>query len=203
MARRRETKALGTTEVARICHVTPPTVGRWIEEGKLPSFTTGGGHRRVWVADLVAFLREHNIPVPLDLESTVEIRVLIVDDEPSIRKFIATVIGTIDRAIEVHEAADGFEAGHKVASLLPRVVILDLRLPGVDGYRVCEMIRSDDKLKDIHILAVSGHSVEEARARVLSAGADDFFPKPFDADELRTKLTDVFLRAGVTKTDGR
>ncbi|MEK7704558.1 MAG: helix-turn-helix domain-containing protein, partial [Myxococcota bacterium] len=64
MGRKRETKALGTTEVARICHVTPPTVGRWIEDGKLPSFTTGGGHRRVWVADLVAFFREHNIPVP-------------------------------------------------------------------------------------------------------------------------------------------
>ncbi len=200
MGRKRETKALGTTEVARICHVTPPTVGRWIEDGKLPSFTTGGGHRRVWVADLVAFLREHNIPVPQDLESAVGCKVLIVDDEPTIRQLIAAVIDTIDHGIEVHEAVDGFEAGHKVASLAPRVVILDLRLPGLDGYRVCEMIRADKNMNGVHILAVSGHSVEEARARVLEAGADDFFPKPFDADQLRTKLTEVFTRAGVLKS---
>lgn len=203
MARKRATKALGTTEVARICHVTPPTVGRWIEDGKLPSFTTGGGHRRVWVADLVGFLREHNIPVPADLESAVDCKVLIVDDEPTIRQLIAAVIVTIDDAIAVHEAADGFEAGQKVASLIPRVVILDLRLPGVDGYRVCEMIRADEKTKDVHILAVSGHSIEEARARVLAAGADDFFPKPFDAEQLRAKLTEVFSRAGVLKNDDR
>jgi len=197
MSKRSDSKAFGTTEVARVCHVTPPTVGRWIEDGKLPSFTTGGGHRRVWASDLVAFLREHNIPVPAALESWAHAKVVIVDDEPAVRRLIARVISDLDSAIEVHEAADGFEAGHKIASLVPRVVVLDIRLPGIDGYKVCEMIRSNDRLKQTLILAVSGHDPEESHKRALEAGADDFFAKPFDAVQLREKLRHFFRRAGV------
>jgi CheY-like chemotaxis protein len=63
----------------------------------------------------------------------------------------------------MHEAAEGFKAGHKVASLMPCVVVLDLRLPGVDGYKVCETIRTNDQLKQTRILAVTGRDAEESQ----------------------------------------
>src|SRR5262245_52489393 len=150
-------RTFGTHDIARICHVTPPTIGRWIEEGKLPSFKTGGGHRRVWDVDLVSFLKNHNIPVPDELQAADGLKILIVDDESEMRRFIVRVIKKNYPQAEIHEAADGFEAGHKIASALPALIILDLRLPGVDGFKVCQTVRADERLKEIKVLAITGY----------------------------------------------
>lgn len=189
-------KALGTHGIAKICHVTPATVARWIEEGKLPSFTTGGGHRRVWSRDLITFLHEHNVPVPQELMSGGAPRILIVDDEAMVRRLIVRVLqGAVPQA-EIHEAVDGFEAGQKISTLLPAIIVLDLRLPGLDGLKVCRMIRSDDRLRNARILAVSGHDPEESREQVLAAGGDDFLAKPFRTDELVDKIKGLLAVAG-------
>lgn len=179
-------KAFGTHDIARICQVTPPTIGRWIEEGKLPSFKTAGGHRRVWGEDLAIFLKSHNIPVPAELNLSTPI--LIVDDEPEMRRFIRRVITTSFPELEVHEAGDGFEAGHKITTILPALVILDLRLPGMDGFKVCRTVRADPAFKNLKILAISGVGVEEAKRQILEAGADYFMPKPFGPEELAERL---------------
>lgn len=182
-------KAFGTHDIARICQVTPPTIGRWIEEGKLPSFKTAGGHRRVWGDDLAAFLRSHNIPVPPELDLSQ--RVVIVDDEPEVRKFVRRILSEQFPELEIHEASDGFEAGHKIATVLPALVILDLRLPGVDGFKVCRTVRADPTYKNVKILAISGVGVEEAKDQILAAGADAFLPKPFTPQELVAHLVKV------------
>lgn len=179
-------RTFGTHDIARLCQVTPPTIGRWIGEGKLPSFKTAGGHRRVWDTDLVKFLHSHNLPVPSELTSVP--RILIVDDEAGIRQFIHRVISGRFPGVELHEAGDGFEAGQKVATLLPHLVILDLRLPGMDGFKVCRSVRSNPVFKDVKILAITGVGVEDSRKQILDAGADAFLPKPFEADELSAQL---------------
>jgi CheY-like chemotaxis protein len=189
-------RTYGTHEIARICHVTPPTIGRWIEEGKLPSFTTGGGHRRVWDLDLVLFLKNHNIPLPPDLIGVELERFLIVDDEPEMRRFVSRALQKHFPQAEIHEAGDGFEAGHKIASLRPALVILDLRLPGMDGFKVCRTVRGDPTLKGVKILAITGFGVDESRRQILEAGADGFLPKPFGPDELVAKLRE-FLPAPI------
>lgn len=177
-------KAFGTYDIAKICHVMPATIGRWIEEGKLPSFKTGGGHRRVWDSDLVTFLRSHNIPVPPVLASAGALSVLVVDDEKSVRRSVQKILEASYPGVQIYEAEDGFEAGHKVTELAPQLVLLDLRLPGVDGVKVCKMIRANSNLKKIKILAMSGYNVDQAKAEVLDAGADDFIGKPFDPENL-------------------
>lgn len=181
-------KAFGTHEIARACQVTPPTVIRWMEEGKLVFFTTGGGHRRVWDTDLAAFMRLHNIPVPAALEAGTKLRFLIVEDDAEYRKLLGRLLGAAYPEAEIAEAADGFEAGHKVYSFLPTLITLDLHLPGVDGFKICELIRGTADLKGIKILAVTAFGTDDARARVLEAGADDFLCKPFEAAVLNKKL---------------
>ncbi|MFC1521521.1 response regulator [Elusimicrobiota bacterium] len=188
-------EAYGTYEIAKICRVTPPTVGRWVEDGKLPSFTTGGGHRRVWAADLVAFLNEHHIPIPDDLSDTKPasnaLKVLIVDDESETRRLITRLLQQINETVEIHEAGDGFEAGHKVASLIPHLVVLDIRLPGVDGLKVCKMIRDDDNLKNTRILTISAHDPEASKQQSIDAGADDFMAKPFNINDFAAKIKEL------------
>jgi CheY-like chemotaxis protein len=182
-------KAFGTYEIANICDVTPSTVGNWIEKGLIPTFTTGGGHRRVWTDDLVKFLHAHNIPIPDALKNIENPKILIVDDEEHIRKLISRSLKKTYPDVEIHEAADGFEAGQKLATIVPFLVLLDLKLPGMDGFKVCELIRNSTKLKSVKVLAISGHNTEEYRARSLASGADDFLGKPFSVLELMEKIT--------------
>lgn len=187
-------KAFGTHDIARLCNVTPPTVINWIEEGKMPFFTTGGGHRRVWDTDLLAFIRRHNMPVPPELAARAKLVILIVDDEEQNRKFISRVIKGSYPDAEISEAIDGFEAGHKIHTLLPALVILDIQLPKVNGLKVCEMIRADQNLRNIRILAITGCDIEESKPRILEAGADDFLGKPFSIQELNEKIKTLLAK---------
>ncbi|MFA6092780.1 MAG: response regulator [Elusimicrobiota bacterium] len=194
-------RAYGTTDIARMCYVTPPTVGRWIEEGKLPCFRTAGGHRRVWDKDLIEFLKVHGMPVPRSLLAGRIFRVLIVDDEAQVRKTLKRQLSTLYPSVEQHEACDGFEAGHKLAQLAPDLVLLDFFLPGMDGGRICKLIRSDESLKHVRVLAISGQEIERTRQASMESGADDFLPKPFSMQELKQKLSGFIpkdLEAGVS-----
>ena len=181
-------KSFGTHTVARFCQVTPPTVGRWIESGKLPSFTTGGGHHRIWDSDMVDFLKSHNIPLPSELQSEGRLVILIVDDDITIRRFLTRAFRKWFPEAEIHEAADGFEAGFAIVESMPALVLLDLRLPGIDGLKVCQRVRSDSRMHHIKILAMSGYAVEQSCRKSLEAGANEFLAKPFDTDELWQKL---------------
>lgn len=197
--------AFGTHTIAGICQVTRQTVVRWIEEGKLPSFSTGGGQRRVWATDLAEFLTAHNIPIPQEVLAAMKpLRILIVDDEPQVRRLITKILRKNYPEAEVHEAEDGFDAGHKTTFLLPRLVLLDLRLPGINGVKVCRMIRQQEQLKGIKILAMSGHNVEESRQEVLHAEADDFIGKPFETQEMEKKLARLLpTRPALATAGGR
>ncbi len=181
-------KAFGTYDIARICLVTPATVGRWIEEGKMPAFTTGGGHRRVWAEDLAAFLKAHNFPLPAGLADAAPLRVLIVDDEDNVRRMLVRTLRRLYPEADVQEAADGFEAGQKITAASPHLVLLDLNMPGMDGYKICRLIRADPATRHIKILVISGQEVEESRAKSLGTGADDFLAKPFDSQALSLRL---------------
>lgn len=182
-------KALGSYEIAKICHVTPPTINRWIKDGKLPFFTTGGGQCRVWIGDLVDFLNKHNIPVPPELKESDNLKILIVDDDAGMRDIAIRLIKRAYPEAEISEAADGFAAGHKVASFRPHLVILDIRLPGVDGYKICGLIREAPELKRTKILAVSGYELEISRKKSIETGADDFLGKPFENEEFIKKVS--------------
>jgi CheY-like chemotaxis protein len=181
-------KAFGTYKIAKMCHVTPATVNHWIKAGKLPSFVTGGGHRRVWDADVIAFLKSHNYPVPAGVFSTGPVKILIVDDDSHQRRMLNDAIHRYFPSAEIHAAVDGFEAGHKIGVLSPSLVILDLRLPGVDGFKVCQMVREDKNAAAVRILAVSGLEEDGVKEKILAAGADDFLKKPFDGDAVAKKI---------------
>lgn len=181
-------KYLGTFEIAKMCHVSPGSVIRWIHEGKLAAVSTAGGHRRVPREEVAWFLKSLGMPVPVELENTEKIKVLIVDDEKPIRELIQTVIRKHLRGALIEEAEDGFIAGTKLNSFVPHLVILDLNLPGLNGLRVCDFIRKAPQLKKSRILAISGLHDPGIQEKILKLGANDFLAKPFDVNLLREKI---------------
>ena len=78
---------------------------------------------------------------------------------------------------------DGFTAARLLNDFLPDLIILDLLLPGINGFEICKQIKQDRFLKDTKILTVTGYDSEKHRAKILAAGTDDYLSKPMDTKE--------------------
>jgi two-component system response regulator MprA len=124
-------------------------------------------------------------------ETTVDdrVRVLVVDDEPMMIGLLRT--GLRYEGFDVSTAADGDEALAVAARVKPHVVILDLMLPGTDGYEVCRRLRGDP---DLGILMLTAKDEVSDRIEGLDLGADDYLVKPFDFDELLSRLRAILRR---------
>ncbi|MDY6914564.1 MAG: response regulator [Planctomycetota bacterium] len=164
-------------------HVDPGSVANWIDQNLLKAHRTPGGHRRVALEDLANFLREQNMPIPPELDSG-PVRILIVDDEPAVTQLVARAVKAAHPEFETAEAHDGFQAGTMLGTLEPDVVILDLRMPGMDGYEVCRLIKSQEKTKHAAVLAITAYPSPENEEQILACGARICLNKPLDLDQL-------------------
>lgn len=184
-----EQEPLTTGQVAEYCHVTYRAVLKWIDQGKLRAYRTPGQHSRVRVADFLEFLKKYNMPVPPELNKDLrKKKVLIVDDDKLVVDLIRRSLQT-EFDFEYETAHDGFTAGKKFAEFRPDLVTLDINMPGLDGYQVCQQIRKDEDNKNAKILVVSGIvGQEEEAAKVRQMGADDSLPKPFEDKDLKKKV---------------
>lgn len=109
---------------------------------------------------------------------------MIVDDERAVVDLIVRAIKKLKKKCVVDTAFDGFEAGRRLITFEPDLVILDLMLPGIDGFKVCKNIRMDKKTKHIKVLAITGFDTPENRKKILSSGANDYLAKPFEVSDL-------------------
>ncbi|MBI4970877.1 MAG: response regulator [Candidatus Omnitrophica bacterium] len=179
---------LGTFEVAKFCHVSPGSVFRWIKEGKLQASLTAGGHHRVEVKDLIVFLKTLRISVPAEFADQEKPRMLIVDDEEEFSHMIRWNLEEEFSDILIEETRDGFHAGWQIHEFRPHLVILDLMMPGLDGFHVLEFVRAHSEFSGTKIIAMSALLAPEVKKRVLDLGANDYVGKPFDLEELKERV---------------
>jgi CheY-like chemotaxis protein len=119
-------------------------------------------------------------------------RVLIVEDEPDNREIVRAVVEDMV-GFPATLAGDGLEALEKAAEEVPALVLLDLMLPGLDGYEVARRLRSDPRTCHVPIVAITALARPRDRARASEAGCDDFVDKPFDLDLLERKIRQRLL----------
>jgi len=115
--------------------------------------------------------------------------VLIVDDEYIGRETLQSVLE--GEGYELEMAENGLEAIEKAKKLLPDVILLDVMMPGMTGYEVCQRIRNDPEIAEIPIIILTALDDRESLLNALKAGADDFISKPFDRYELRARLLGI------------
>lgn len=168
-----------TFEISQICGVNPTTVQNWVKGKKLRAFQTPGGHRRVRRDDLVSFMKEFGMPLPPDLSQDVSL-VMIVDDEKDILEMLEALMKSGDEAISVIKAANGVDALLMIGETKPNLLILDIMMPGMNGYEVCRKLKANPNAHTMKIVAISGDHDPAVRERILSAGADLFFTKPLE-----------------------
>jgi excisionase family DNA binding protein len=198
-------KAVFTTfETAKLCHVSPLSIINWVNAGRLPAFRTPGGHRRIRREDLVTFMRDSGIPLPSDLqEGSGKHKVLIIDGESGIREVLGEHLSTRSTSYEVLTAADGFEAGRMVATAKPEVVLLDLKMPGLDGFQTCRTIKADPETSSTIVIAMTGYYTPETEARILECGAIRCFAKPVELSTLSSFIDSVFNQPPGSKSRRR
>jgi two-component system sensor histidine kinase/response regulator len=113
-------------------------------------------------------------------------RILLVDDDPSL---IASLNRLLRRAkFEVFTADNGERALELLPTVRPDVILLDIMMPGLSGYEVCQRIRADRRYRFLKILLLSGKSSTRERLDGYAVGADDYLAKPFENEELLAKL---------------
>lgn len=151
-----------THSAARFCRVTPMTIIRWIEEGRIRAYKTPGGHRRIMRADLEDFSRRNGIPLIWEerVENTEVRRLLIVDDDKStVDAILDAIFDEGDEgnqsAWEVEHTDNAFDAGRLVSSFRPDLVFVDVNLPGVDAARMARAIRTDPATTQARVIAIT------------------------------------------------
>lgn len=183
-------KTLTSGEIAEYCDVNLRTVIRWIESGKLKGFKLPGrGNNRVLVEDFITFLREHDMPIPEQLTGLASSSILIVDDEMPVAKSIQRIARRA--GYETMVATGGFQAGVMLSQHKPKVMTLDLSMPGMDGYSVLQFTREQASYKHMKIIVISALDTISLE-RALAMGADAVLAKPFSNHDL-TQLLDEFM----------
>ena len=108
-------------------------------------------------------------------------KILIVEDVEMNRDLLVQLL---EDDYELAEAVDGRQGLEKAASEKPDLILLDISLPELDGWEVTRRLRADESLKEIPIIAVTAHALDEERERCLAAGMDDYLTKPYRPNDL-------------------
>ncbi len=191
-------KLLRISEIAKKAGVLPSKIRYYTELGLLKvSSHTQGGHRLYDEEETlqklrqIEFLSQQGYSIEKIKEELTKIKekpkILVIDDEPEVGQLVLDSLkDKLDAEIKV--VYDGFSAGRIISNYLSDLIILDLMLPGVNGFEVCKEIRNTQHLKDTKILAITGYDTEENRKKIMDAGADDYLAKPMDVKVLVEKI---------------
>ena len=196
-------------ELTRVVDI-PEEDDRPHEGAAAPRRSTGGKAHPAASHGGVAFLEPAHTAAPEELTAHFELleepepqrvsgphglparKVLLVDDEDSLRKVVKDLLER-DGYI-VSEARDGVQALDQVDRVGPDIIVLDLNMPGLDGYGVLSHLRSRPATADIPVIVLTAKSDEDNEVRVFELGADDFLTKPFRARALSARLEAVLGR---------
>jgi excisionase family DNA binding protein len=188
---------LTTNEAADLLSIARTSLINWVERGELTPATTPGGHRRFRRADLVAFAEKRGFDINLNQDKKAKdggepnrAKVLIVDDDDNFREFAQECL-SIAGDFEVKESTNGIDAALIVGSWNPSIVLLDLRMPKMNGFEFCRQMRSNEDFKDVKIIIMTAYADEETKKDIEDIQADDLISKPIGIKAFVEKLREV------------
>lgn len=183
---------LSIDDIVKACHFTSATVVEWIAKGKLPATRGPDGDHQVAEYDLVQFLQRAHLVVPKEFMRDDQLKVMIIDDEAGMRRMLKANLLSAFPGILVEESGEGFHGGWRAHAFVPDLILLDLILPGMDGFQVCQFIRGKEEFKHTKILVITGLRDDEALSRIMDDGADGYLIKPFSIADLKAKIIEFF-----------
>lgn len=169
-------------EAARLLMVSPATLQQWAQDGWLKSHDTSDGQYRFLYHDLKYFAHERGLTLAHEDDTCT--RILIVDDDLQLSGYLRELLSGFNNHIEIETAYDGFDAGGKIQTWQPHILLLDLMMPGLNGFDVCHQLKSNPATQAIRIITMTGYHTPENVERILNAGAEACMAKPLDTNTL-------------------
>lgn len=120
-------------------------------------------------------------------------KILVIEDDPVIQMLISQTLRR--EGYEIVTASDGSEGLRKVKETQPNLVVLDISMPGLDGYQVCHYLRQDPATANLPIIMVTAMARPSDQRRGFETGADDYLPKPFSLADLVTRVQSLLFFA--------
>lgn len=120
-------------------------------------------------------------------------RVLVIEDSPNVRRLIEVCLRVLD--LDVVSVEDGVKGLAEARRSRPDVIVLDIGLPGMDGWEVLRRLRAEVETESIKVLVLTAHAQPEVAEQANEVGADDFMTKPFRPVDLRQRLAGLLIPA--------
>ncbi len=171
-----EKATLTPKDVAAMLLVSPITIRKWARDEWIHAEITAGGHRRFTLTEVARFAQQRGLKVHAIEEGIT--RILIVDDDEQFGAFLVELLGSTDGELEIKLVNNGYDAGGAVQQFKPHVILLDLSLPGLDGFSVCKQLKAELATKDIRVIAMTGYYTQERNEEIVQAGAERCLAKP-------------------------
>ena len=182
-------KLLTTSEVAGYCQVTNDGVVKWIKAKKLRAYSTPGGHYRIRKSDFREFLERFGMPVDSDFFAEDRKKILVVDEQAGVLDILTRALGGDAAGFSIISARDGYEAGLKIGTFKPDLIVLDVAAAHMDAVDVCRRIKLDPDTEGIKVVAITGQPEKGMTERVYKVGADLCLPKPLQMDHLKKEVS--------------
>lgn len=168
---------LKTNDAAEYLGVSRSSLTNWVKQGLLGSGLTPGGHYRFTVDELDKFAEKRGILIPKILKDSGIIRILVIDDDAAFREFIKDALEVFS-GFELREASDGMQGILLIGSWRPDLIILDLRMPNMNGIEFCKILRQNEDTEDVKVIITSAHLSPAAKAEILNLSVDVVLEKP-------------------------
>jgi len=184
-----------TLDIAKVCRVSLRTVIRWVDEGRLSSFRTPGGHRRVKEHDLAGFLTKYNMPFPIQKEQESR-KILIMDEQNTMKKILQHLLRRASDECEIVLTENPYEAAIRIGFLQPHLVILAVTELTKDIGTLCKVLRKTPETKGIKVMVLNLSSNALSNKGLLSMGVHSVVVKPFSTNILREQVLRLLEYSG-------
>lgn len=183
-----ESAYCSTRDAADMLGISIKTAQSWVEAGMLQAWKTPGGHRRILRTSVDSLLRERNGLLARPITRKTAFTILAVDDDPEMRQLYELHLGEWDTRARLLTANNGFEALLRIGQEAPRVLIADLNMPGMDGFRMIKTLRANPDHAALNIVIVSALSSAEISDQGGLPAEIPVFTKPVAFEQLKQHL---------------
>jgi excisionase family DNA binding protein len=177
-----------TYQAAEMLGLSRGTVQQMVESGVLVAWKTEGGHRRVSVASVKDQIRRRAASASLPRAQTPELSVLIAEDDVNLQKLYEMNIDNWDMPVALQIVGNGFEGLVQIGQQAPDVLILDLMMPGIDGFEMLRTLRANPALTAMDIIVVTGMSPASIEDRGGLPSGTTLYSKPIPFNQLQGYL---------------
>ena len=184
-----ESPYCSTREAADKLGISIKTAQSWVEAGMLQAWKTPGGHRRILRTSVDELLRQRNGLLARPITRNTAFTILAVDDDPEMRQLYELHLGEWDTRARLLTADNGFEALLRIGQEAPRVLIADLNMPGMDGFRMIKALRANPDHAALNIVIVSALSSAEISDQGGLPSDIPVFTKPVAFEQLKQRLS--------------